>query len=129
MRFGAGLELRFLHGALNALAWAVRHCFIGDASRYARPLKWMADRFMHWGSDAGAMHVSVAGPVVVCTWQLVATHGDGPFVPTLAAAALVRKLARGEIAQRGAMPCVGLLSLQDFARAAQGLHITMGPLA
>jgi hypothetical protein len=129
VRFGAGLELRFLHRGMNALAWAVRHCFVGDASRYARPLKWMADRFMHWGSDAGAMHVSVAGAGVVCTWQLVATHGDGPFVPTLAAAALVRRLAAGEIALRGAMPCVGLLSLQDFARAAQGLHITMGPLA
>ena len=56
------------------------------------------------------------------TWQLVATEGHGPYVPTLAAAALVRKLREGDFAP-GAFPCVGLLTLADFAREMDGLAI------
>ena len=58
-------------------------------------------------------------------WTLVALDGDGPFGPTLASAALVAKLARGELAFRGATPCVGLLTVHDFLDAAKGLAITM----
>ena len=43
---------------------------------------------------------------------------------TLAAAALVCKLATGALATTGATPCIGLLSLDDFAEAASGLSIT-----
>ena len=32
---------------------------------------------------------------------------------------------RRTVAERGARPCVGLLSLDDFAREAGGLHIRM----
>jgi hypothetical protein len=52
-------------------------------------------------------------------------HRHGPFVPTLAAAALVRRLQQGDAGLTGARPCVGLLSVQDFARESGGLHITM----
>jgi len=44
----------------------------------------------------------------------------------LASAALVSKLARDQIGQRGACPCVGLLNLRDFSNAMAGLAITMG---
>ena len=57
-------------------------------------------------------------------WQLLALEGDGPYVPTLAAAALVRKLRDGDTALApGARACLGMLSLEDFAREAQGLRI------
>ena len=59
------------------------------------------------------------------TWHLVATEGDGPHVPTLAAAALVRKFAAGEVPFVGARPCIGLLRLEDFEREAHGLNIRM----
>ena len=42
-----------------------------------------------------------------------------------AAAALVRRFFEGTLPQRGAMPCVGLLTLADFAREIDGLAITM----
>lgn len=81
-------------------------------------------------AGAGAMHVRVTGTGTdgaarTRTWSLVATQGDGPFVPTLAAAALVRRLAAGETYRPGARPCLGLLSLQDFEREAAGLSIAM----
>lgn len=129
VRFGAGLELRFLHRGMNFLAWSARAGLVRDWSRHARALRWAADLFRDWGSDAGAMHVSLTGRdaegrTSTRTWHLVATHGDGPFVPTLAAAAMVRKLRSGGIERTGALPCIGLLSLEEILAEAQGLHIT-----
>ena len=94
----------------------------------------MADWFRNWGSDAGAMHVTVSGLDAkgqACQrgWVLMAGSGDGPYVPTLAASALVRKLAAGVPLEPGARPCMGLLTLQDFSAEAQGLDIQMRELA
>jgi hypothetical protein len=96
---------------------------------HARWLKRASDWFKTWGSDAGAMHATVRGldaqgAAARQRWTLIATHGDGPYVPTLAAAALVRKLAAGAPLAAGARACIGLLTLDDFAREAVGLHIT-----
>jgi hypothetical protein len=128
VRFGAGLELRTLHRGMNAMAQLTRWGLVPDWSVHAPLLKRAADVFKTMGTDAGAMHVTVtgetpAGQPASRTWHLVATHGDGPFVPTLAAAALVRQLQAGAAAWVGARPCVGILSLADFARECDGLHI------
>jgi hypothetical protein len=54
------------------------------------------------------------------TWQLIAERGDGTYVPASAAAAIVRLLIDSRLAPRGAMPCVGLLTLGDFAHTLHG---------
>lgn len=128
--FGAGLELSLLHRGMNLMAVLAQRGLVRNWAAYAPLLKRMADWFRHYGSDAGAMHVGVTGTgpdgaACTRTWSLVATDGDGPFVPTLAAAALVRRLASGRPYRPGARPCLGLLSLDDFAREAAGLAITM----
>lgn len=130
VRFGAGLELRFLHRGMNLMAALVRAGIIKDWSRHTRWLKAASDWFLHWGSDVGGMHLRVEGLDADGTlrsrlWHLLAIRGDGPYVPTLAAAALVRRLLEGALPQRGAMPCVGLLTLNDFVRETDGLAITM----
>lgn len=129
VRFDAGLELWFLHRGMNLMAWSVRRGWVRDWSAHAALLKRAADLFMPWGSDHGAMHVTVAGTDtsgagVTRSWELLARNGHGPFVPTLAAAALVRKAAAGGLPP-GAGPCLGWLSLSDFQREAEGLDITM----
>ena len=130
VRFGAGLELAFLHRGMNLMALLAQHGLVRNWAPHAPLLKRAADWFRHVGSDAGAMHVRVTGVTpdgapLARNWTLVATAGDGPFVPTLAAAALVRRLAAGEPLPAGAAPCLGLLSLAHFEREAAGLHITM----
>jgi hypothetical protein len=130
VRFGAGLELRLLHRGMNLMAWVARHGWVRDWSRHARALARAADAFKALGSDAGAMHVRVTGRTAdgetrTRQWTLVATAGDGPFVPTLAAAALVRQLRTGDLTLIGAQPCVGLLPLSDFRRECTGLQIEM----
>lgn len=134
IRFGAGLELRLLHRGMNAMALLARWGWVRDWSRHARLLKRAADALKGLGSDAGAMHVRVSGQSAggqprTRHWMLLATGGDGPFVPTLAAAALVRRLKAGDTRLVGARPCVGLLTLADFERECQGLQITMNEVA
>lgn len=128
--FGAGLELDFLHRGMNTMARLTRLGIVRNWADHAVALKRAADWFRSFGSDAGAMHVTVTGEtaegaVKTRTWHLIATLGDGPYVPTLAAAALIRQMQRGDTPKPGAMPCVGLLTLEDFALEAQGLHIVM----
>lgn len=130
VRFGAGLELALLHRGMNVMAWLARRGVVRDWSRHAARLKRVADRLRGWGSDAGAMHVQVSGTsldgrATTRCWHLVATDGDGPYVPTLAAAAWLQKLKNGSVQWRGAKACVGLLSLDDFAAQTDGLRIRM----
>jgi hypothetical protein len=130
VRFGAGLELAFLHRGMNIMAGMARAKLVRDWSVHAAWLKKAADIFRHWGTDAGAMHVRVTGKDSQGQrrsrlWSLIAANGDGPFVPTLAAAALIRKLQAGELTRTGAVACVGLLGLDDFRREAEGLAISM----
>jgi len=57
-----------------------------------------------------------SNPLAV-TWTLVAGQGDGPQVPSTPAVVLARKLAAGTLVARGAMPCLGLFSLEECMRA------------
>ena len=131
VRFGAGLELRLLHRGMNWMAALARRGWVRDWSRHARLLKRAADLVQSFGTDDGAMHVSVTGRLTdgqarTRHWALVASAGDGPFVPTLAAAALVRRLRAGDTMLIGAQPCIGMLSLADFAQECAGLAVAMG---
>ena len=56
----------------------------------------------------------VDGGRALVEWHLTAEAGDGPEVPCMAAILLARKLARGELVQRGALPCIGLITLGEF---------------
>jgi hypothetical protein len=116
---------------MNAMAWLVRRGWVAGWKRHASRLKRASEWFQGWGSDAGAMHVRVrarnaSGESLDREWLLVATAGDGPYVPTLAAAALVARLASGVALQPGARPCVGCLASTDILAQARGLAITAG---
>lgn len=128
VRFRAGLELPLLQGGMVVMSALRRLGCITNWSRYALPLKNASEWFRLFGSDHGGMYVRVKGVTregkEICVhWTLVAKAGDGPYVPVLASAALIRKMMAGTLLQRGAMPCMGLLSLEDFLLEASGLNI------
>ena len=58
-------------------------------------------------------------------WFIVAKNGDGPQIPCVPAIFIARALARGEKMARGAHPCVGLISREDYARQLSGYRIAM----
>lgn len=120
--FRAGLELKPLHFGTLAAAWLVRLGMIGDLSRHATRLRRISEWFLDAGTDLGGMVVELSGQGVDgkplrLRWSLCAAAGDGPQIPATPAVVLARKLADGMLPARGAMPCMGLFSLDEVLAA------------
>ena len=130
LSFRAGLELRRLHFGLWLLSWLVRAGLVRDLVRHARLLKRMSEWFADAGSDAGAMHVELHG---IDTdgrprrrrWEILACDGDGPEIPATAAVVIARKLARGELAARGAGACLDLFTLDECLESLAGYAMSV----
>jgi len=119
--FLAGLELGFLHRGLAAAGLLVRLGLLRSLEPCARWFYMVANLFEPFGSDRGGMLAAIdgidaEGRPAAARWVLRATGGRGPFVPTLPALALVRRLRDGPAIGPGARPCVGILTLDDFAQ-------------
>ena len=126
--FHAGLELAVLHWGLWLLSWPGRGGLVRSLQPAARLLRDIAACLAGLGTDRGGMYVELAGAdtqgrSVTRTWTLVAEAGDGPWVPCLPAVILARKLAHNDVAERGAMACLGLVSLAEFESEAADLRI------
>jgi hypothetical protein len=118
--FRAGLELPILHLGLYALGLLVRARLLPSLTPLAGPLQWCADRLLAFGTDRGGMAVEVKGLDAEgkrCRrrWILTAEAGQGLYVPTLPALALIRSITAGRGPAPGATPCVGLLPLATIA--------------
>jgi hypothetical protein len=95
---------------------------------FAAPLHRISERIEPVTSDKGAMFVEMSGVGVDGsplrrTWYLIADHNDGPNIPCGAAVALVAKIAAGESLAQGAMPCVGLLTRDEYLAPLRHLSI------
>ncbi len=122
IRFSAGLELAPLHLGLWALSWLVRLGAPLDLPRYAAPLLAASNWFNRCGTAAGGMHMIMTGTgsdgQPHCRrWFIIARAGDGPHIPTIPAILLAERLATGHFTRRGALPCVGLVTLTDYLTA------------
>jgi len=127
-RFLAGVEVRLFHGGLWLLSWLVRAGLAPSVAPLARPLLALKRRLGFLGSDRGLMFIRIDGrdrnrePLSV-TWTLVAHQGHGPYIPGIPAVIIARRLAAGLETQRGAMPCLGLVTHADFNREVADLDI------
>jgi hypothetical protein len=124
---GAGMEPSILHVGLWSLSWLVRGGLLRSLAPAAPLLVRIADRLRFLGTDRGGLRLELHAGAQSRVWCLIAEGGDGPFIPVIPAAALVRKLARGW-SLRGAMPCLGLLTLAeiDAEWRQAGLRIAAG---
>ena len=52
--------------------------------------------------------------------------GHGPIIPATAAVLLARKLLAGALPARGAMPCMGLFTLDEFVAETSDLDMSTG---
>jgi Saccharopine dehydrogenase NADP binding domain len=127
--FRAGLEVSVFHLGLWFLSWLVRAGVFADAAPCARPLLALKKRLAFLGSDQGGMSVVMDGmgpnemPLRV-SWSLIARQGHGPYIPAIGAVVLARRLARGEEERRGAMACLGLVTVPEFLEEVRDLAIT-----
>lgn len=131
VQIGAGLEIGALHLGLSFLSALVARGWIRSLVPWAGAMRRVADLVQPFGTDAGAMHVTLRGArggrELARHWALVAANGDGPFIPATAAAVLVKRLCAvpgyAPVAARGAMPCVGLVALDEFLRELAGFAV------
>lgn len=126
--FRAGVGLRLTQFGTWALSWLVRGGLVRNAVGLASLLRRGAVLVEPLGDGLSGMFVTLRGldgegrPLVL-TWELVAYDNDGPNIPCMAAVALVRKLATGTLAARGAMPCIGLFSRAEYMAELEGMRI------
>jgi hypothetical protein len=128
VQFFAGLELSILHIGTWVLSWLSRIGLVENWGRHAPMLKRLSEYFEGWGSAQGGMHVQLEGlghdnKPKCLSWFLLADSGDGPQIPCTASVVITRKIARSQIRQRGAMPCMGLFTLNEFIAALDGFDV------
>jgi hypothetical protein len=130
--FHAGFASRLGHRIVEQLAIVVREGRLKSALSFARPLytvgRWLQPLF----SDRGGMFVRLEGlhengAPLVLTWNLVARENHGPNIPCAASIALANKIAAGGRLPAGAMPCMGLLTVEELLEPLKGLSIREWP--
>jgi hypothetical protein len=92
---GAGPTPAIWHRLLRSLAWLVRLRLLPSLSWLASTMHWATNTF-RWGEHRGGMFVLVegidrAGAPSTRSWHLLAEGDAGPFIPSMACEALIRK--------------------------------------
>jgi NAD(P)-dependent dehydrogenase (short-subunit alcohol dehydrogenase family) len=123
--FRAGMELGLLNAGLRSLGVLRRYIPFAVTPRRARLLQWLANRLLRFGTDRGGMRVAVVGhkghEVWQREWRLIAEAGDGPYIPGVAARALLRRMQR---TRPGARPCLAELTLAEIEEAMSDLSVS-----
>jgi hypothetical protein len=128
IRFSAGMESPVIHFGLWLLSWVVRLRLPIDLPKHAAALLKASHWFDVIGSADGGMHVILTGKdksghPVTRQWFIIARDGDGPYIPTVPAVILAAKIIGGIFARTGAMPCVGMITLQEYLEELAHLKI------
>lgn len=119
IQFSAGIESSFLHLSLWIVSWIVRFGFPIDLKNHAEMLLKASHLFDCFGSGDGGMHMIFSGKDnkgnrKTIKWFIIAKDGCGPHIPTIPAIILSRNLIQGKMNQTGAVPCINLVSLEDY---------------
>ncbi|MEX0351507.1 MAG: SDR family oxidoreductase [Paracoccaceae bacterium] len=126
---GAGPVPEFLHRFLNGLA--IARARFGLPS--LKPLAGLAHRvlnLMRFGEHRGGMFIRARGlrdgKEVEQSWHLIAEGDDGPYIPSMAIEALIRKLVAGIRPANGARAATDALDLSDYAQLFERRDIHTG---
>lgn len=119
--FRAGLELKIFHHALSFGRVLVATGILKSLAPLSSFARWVASWFESFGSNVGGMKVSVLGKddrgaMLRREWDLIASDGKGPEIPTLPISILLKKLADGDV-KPGARPSPGEVDLKEVEQA------------
>ena len=126
---GAGPVPEILHRLLNFLAKARAALPLPSLVPLSR-LFYFVLNAMKFGEHRGGMFVRAYGmknghPVEL-SWHLLAEGDDGPYIPSMAIEAIVRKLLAGVRPEPGARSATRALELLDYQRLFEGRTIFSG---
>jgi hypothetical protein len=126
---GAGPVPEILHRILNLLAMARAHLKLPSLVPLSR-LFYTVLNLMKFGEHRGGMFVRARGQKdgkgIEQSWHLLAEGDDGPYIPSMAIEAIVRKLLTGEQPQAGARAGTHALELSDYDALFHGRSIFAG---
>lgn len=128
IRFSAGMETSALHLGMYIMSYLVRFGLPIDLSKHAKKLLSFSHVFDFLGSSHGGMHmimrgVDHAGKSLEIKWFIIAKDNDGPQIPCVPAIILSKKIIRGELNLKGAMPCVGLITLSEYLKELENFSV------
>ena len=126
VEFRAGMELGVMNQGLAALSWLRSALGFGMPRWLMGLVRLAASALGPFGTDRGGMQVSVTGRgpqgwTLRC-WTLVVGHGEGPFIPGVAARAILRDPA---LVPHGARPALAEITLAKAKAAMTGLDVTL----
>lgn len=127
---GAGPLPAILHRILRGLAWLVRLRILPSLSPLAPAMHWVSHG-LHWGEHRGGMFVEVSGVgaegrMATRSWHLLAEADDGPLIPSMAAAAVVRRCISGRPPAAGARAALRDFEIEDYESMFAGRTIYTG---
>lgn len=119
IRFSAGMENAVLHFSIWAVSWAVRLGLPVKLENYAETLLKISHYFDRFGTADGGMHIIMRGKdnlgnEIERKWFVIGKNGDGPQIPCMPAIVLAKKIMNDEMHIRGAVPCVGMITLKEY---------------
>ena len=115
---GVGPVPEILHRALIMFAWSVRLRLLESLAPLAT-LMHAVINMLRWGEHRGGMFVAVAGEDaegrrIERSWHMIAEADDGPFIPSMAAEAIIRHRLDGRRPAAGARAALRELELSDY---------------
>jgi predicted dinucleotide-binding enzyme len=115
--FRAGPEFALQTMVLWLCSWPIRWGLFNSLSPVANWLRHLQGLTAKLGSDRSAMVVAVKGfdkeKAIERQWTLIAENGDGPEIPTMAAALIAQMILKGRI-KSGARDASDILMLDLF---------------
>jgi len=130
MRFCAGHEIKLLHLGTWLLSWGIRAGLLPALGPYSEQLLEWSFLFDPLGSNRSGFHMYLSGRghdgrERIERFYIIARQGHGPFIPCTPAIILAKRLARNELQERGARPCLDLIGLDEFLMALRSLDISI----
>jgi hypothetical protein len=115
---GAGPVPEILHRMLIGLAWMVRLKILPSLLPFASLFHFVIN-VLRWGEHRGGMFVLIEGTdrngkTIERSWHLLAEGDDGPYIPSMAVEAIVKRSLSGQTPSPGARPATNDLELEDY---------------
>lgn len=128
IRFSAGQEISLLQLGIWKLSLMVRAGIMRGLEPHAQRLMKLRALFDIFGSDRSGLHMRLAGTgrngkPRETTFYMIAKSGHGPHIPATPAVLLAQGLAHNTITKRGAVPCMGLITLPHYMAGLKNFDI------
>ena len=128
IRFSAGMENSALHLGMWIMSYLVRIGLPLNLPKHAKFLLSLSHIFDLLGTTSGGMHmlmkgINKEGKLLEIKWFIIAKDNDGPQIPCVPAIILSKKIISGKLHASGAMPCVGMITLDEYMKELEGFSI------